>query len=409
MRSIVIGAGYAGLAAVTRLAAAGRSVTVLEARDRVGGRAWSQALENGEIVERGAEYIFPVEHAVRALAAEYRIPLVSHGVTYERRTLGGRRIGWSDLLATERRVHEAAASIAVERPDASVQDAFASAIGADYRQDPYFRRFVTSVAADPAEVGVQALPGAGSGELIDDGGRLRGGNQSLAAAMAASLGPAVRLSTPVAGIRLSSSEVTAVIASGESIVADELIIAVPLPLVEELELDFSLPRAISDALARRAMGDATKCAVALQEDVLDPAVQSAAEFSWSWQSLDVSGAARVPALTGFTGGGSAARYAGPGGGDLWLDDVTALRGPLQTSGDVLVTAWREDPWARGAYSHPLPGWDRRDIGAFDELIGGRVTFAGEYISTAASLDAAASSGIAAAQRLLRARTTGAPS
>ncbi|WP_025105501.1 flavin monoamine oxidase family protein [Microbacterium paraoxydans] len=409
MRSIVIGAGYAGLAAATRLAAAGRSVTVLEARARVGGRAWSEALENGVVVERGAEYIFPGEHAVRALAAEYGIPIVSHGVTYERRTLEGRRLSWSELLAAEQRVRDAAAVVAAERPDASVQDAFVSAFGADHRRHPYFRRFATSVAADPAEVGVQALLGEGHGELIDDGGRLHGGNQSLAVAMAASLGEAVRLSTPVAGIRLSASDVTAVTAAGESIVGDELVIAVPLPLVRELDIGFPLPPAIDRALARRGMGDATKCSVALREDVGDPAVQSAEEFSWSWQSLDVSGAVRVPALTGFTGGGSAARYAGPGGAGRWLDDVTALRGPLRTSGEVLVTAWRDDPWTQGAYSHPLPGWDRGDIAVFDELIGGRVTFAGEFISTAASLDGAASSGVDAAHRLLRAHGVSATS
>lgn len=409
MRSIVIGAGYAGLAAATRLAAAGRSVTVLEARERVGGRAWSQALENGVVVERGAEYIFPGEHAVRALAAEYGIPIVSHGVTYERRTLDARRIGWSELLETEHRVREAAAVVAAERPDASAEDAFAEALGAGHRRHPYFRRFATSLAADPAAVGVQALVGEGHGDLIDDGGRLHGGNQSLAVAMAASLGAAVRLSTPVAGIRLSPSAVTAVTAAGESVVGDELVIAVPLPLVHELELDFSLPPAVEAALARRSMGDATKCSVALQEAVDDPAVQSGEEFSWSWQSLDASGAARVAALTGFSGGGSAARYAGPGGADRWLDDVTALRGPLRTTGEVLVTSWREDPWARGAYSHPLPGWDRGDISAFDDLIGSRVTFAGEFISTAASLDGAAASGVDAARRLLRAHGTGATS
>ncbi|MCK8478307.1 flavin monoamine oxidase family protein [Microbacterium aurugineum] len=408
MRSIVIGAGYAGLTAATRLAAAGRSVTVLEARERVGGRAWSVPLENGVVVERGAEYIFPGEHSVRALAAEYGIPIVTHGVTYERRTLDGRRLSWSELLSAQQRVREVAAIIASERPGASAQDAFLAAFGAEHHRHPYFRRFATSVAADTAEIGVQALLGEGHGDLIDDGGRLHGGNQSLAVAMAASLGEAVRLSTPVTGVRLSASDVTAVTAAGESIVGDEVVIAVPLPLVREL-LDFPLPAAVDRALASRAMGDATKCAVALQEGVHDPAVQSAEEFSWSWQSLDASGAARVPALTGFTGGRSAARYTGPAGAHRWLDDVTALRGPLRTSGEVLVTAWRDDPWTRGAYSHPLPGWDRGDIAVFDELIGGRVTFAGEFISTTASLDGAASSGFDAAHRLLRAHGVSATS
>ncbi|WP_101844514.1 flavin monoamine oxidase family protein [Zhihengliuella sp. ISTPL4] len=403
MRSIVIGAGFAGLAAATRLAAAGRDVTVLEARGRVGGRAWSEKLGNGVVVERGAEYIFPGEHAVRALAAEFRVPIVSHGVSYERRTLDGRRISWPDLLDTERRVHVAAHHLAAERSEASVQDAFAAALGEEFARHPFVRRFLTSVAASADEIGVHALLGSDPEKLIDDGGRLLGGNQSLATAMAEALGHAVRLSSPVVAVRLGSAEVTVVTAGAERFAAEELVIAVPLPLLDELGMDFALPKGIVEALAMRGMGDATKCAVALQRDVEDPAVQSPSEFSWSWQSRDVSGTARVPALTGFTGGPSAARYAGPDGGDLWLDDVRELRGDLETSGAPLVTAWSHDPWARGAYSHPLPGWHSRDIVAFDEVIGGRVTFAGEYISTAASLDGAASSGRAAAERLLRRR------
>ena len=58
MRVVVVGAGYAGLAAADALRAGGAEVTVLEARDRVGGRVWSvpfgpapgrEAAEAGEI------------------------------------------------------------------------------------------------------------------------------------------------------------------------------------------------------------------------------------------------------------------------------------------------------------------------------------------------------------------------
>jgi phytoene dehydrogenase-like protein len=53
---IVIGAGFAGLAAATELADRGVDVRVLEARDRVGGRVWSDRA-GGTVIERGAEFV----------------------------------------------------------------------------------------------------------------------------------------------------------------------------------------------------------------------------------------------------------------------------------------------------------------------------------------------------------------
>ena len=52
----VVGAGYAGLTAARRLTQAARSVVVLEARDRVGGRIWTQQLSDGTPVDRGGAW-----------------------------------------------------------------------------------------------------------------------------------------------------------------------------------------------------------------------------------------------------------------------------------------------------------------------------------------------------------------
>ena len=68
-RVVVVGAGFAGLAAADALAEAGMDVTVLEARDRVGGRVWSQSLPDGSVIERGAEFILPDDTRIRSTAA----------------------------------------------------------------------------------------------------------------------------------------------------------------------------------------------------------------------------------------------------------------------------------------------------------------------------------------------------
>ena len=66
----IVGAGYAGLTTARRLTQAGKTVAVLEARDRVGGRIWTQQLDSGATVDRGGGWLAPNHDAAHALAAE---------------------------------------------------------------------------------------------------------------------------------------------------------------------------------------------------------------------------------------------------------------------------------------------------------------------------------------------------
>ena len=79
---VVIGAGVAGLSAAAQLARAGQSVTIVEARSRLGGRVFTQLdTALGVPIEFGAEFI-------HGLAPEIWQPLQEHGIIISE--MGGR-------------------------------------------------------------------------------------------------------------------------------------------------------------------------------------------------------------------------------------------------------------------------------------------------------------------------------
>ncbi|HXW84178.1 MAG TPA: FAD-dependent oxidoreductase, partial [Candidatus Binataceae bacterium] len=77
---VVIGAGAAGLAAANELVQAGRTVALLEARDRVGGRIWTRSEAGLPVpVELGAEFIHGSAPITRALLSKAGVSVIDIG------------------------------------------------------------------------------------------------------------------------------------------------------------------------------------------------------------------------------------------------------------------------------------------------------------------------------------------
>jgi monoamine oxidase len=72
---VVVGAGISGLVAARQIARSGRSVLVVEARDRVGGRVLNHTLRSGATIESGGAFVGPTQDHIIALANELKVPM----------------------------------------------------------------------------------------------------------------------------------------------------------------------------------------------------------------------------------------------------------------------------------------------------------------------------------------------
>ena len=84
VRVLVAGAGLAGLAAARDLMLNGADVTVVDARNRVGGRVWTvrDRFVDGQHAEAGGDLIDEGQHEIRQLAQELRSQARSHSARW---------------------------------------------------------------------------------------------------------------------------------------------------------------------------------------------------------------------------------------------------------------------------------------------------------------------------------------
>ena len=368
----VIGAGFAGLAAADALRAGGAEVTVLEARDRVGGRVWSVPFGEGAVVERGAEFILPGYDSMNALAARFGIPLVLKGTPYGRRVpIGEEAVSQTDLEGAFDRLAAGGAADA-----ASAADAIAT-----LDLDPPLSKLIqTRVAISnghPADDLAASVLDEGASTFGDfDNHTLEGGNMRLAEALAAELGAAVRLSSPVRRVRWSQGAVNIATDHAE-IEADAVVVAIPTAPLAEIEFDPPLEGATAEALRAVTYGQNSKLFLRLRSPAPPSAIMSVAGHFWTYTQLGADGRP-APFVTGYTGTMSAIDdLGGSDGFERWVAALVALREDLDLEPEsAMLSSWHDDPWVRGSYSARTLSSPLRD----DDLVKpiGPLFFAGEH-------------------------------
>ncbi|MFT4396751.1 flavin monoamine oxidase family protein [Gordonia lacunae] len=394
---VVIGAGLAGLTAARRLKASGRTVVVVEARDRVGGRTLNHSLTDGSTVELGGQWIGPTQTAVLHLAEELGLE------TYPTHTMGKHLIeyrgkahrytgsipfvpspslaeGYLALKRLERMARTVSASSPWSTPRSEEWDGQTLQSWIDrHVRTSGGRSLVVLVcqavlAADPSEVSLlhvlaYVASAGGIDPLIDTVGgaqerRVVGGSQRLTLAMAAEFGPdELRTSHPVDAIDHVDDQVAVYIRSKDLVInARQVIVAMSPSMAGRITYSPPLPPARDQLTQRAPNGSVTKFMAIYptpfwrrlgfsgQAFLIDGPLKMVYDNSPHDSDLGV--------LVTFFEGGSA-RTASQAGTRWRRETVlaifTRLFGPAaQEPAEVIERDWSAEEFTRGCYGAVMP-------------------------------------------------------
>lgn len=425
---VVVGAGLAGLTAARELTAAGLTVQVLEARNRVGGRTVNHALGENSVVETGGQFVGPTQDHVLRLAASVGVgtfPAYDTGSSMYVKNGNARRFDGGvppDLAALPdvgvlvARIDRAANQIPVDRPwsaprarewDTQTLATWArrhsATAGGVELLDILLGSVFGGTSADASALfGLAYVAGAGNeytpgtvDRLMSVAGgaqqwRFLGGSQAICIEIAKQLGDAVRLDTPVRRVEQYPDRVV-VCSDTESWIARSAVVAIPPVLATRIDWSPQLPAPQEALFQRMNFGGLAKCEAVYPEPF--------------WRASGLSGQALfrdsdVPVssmfdnsppdgsqgvLMGFVGtwGG---RHRG---GRNWSDGTDAKRrgevlrafasavGPRALEPTEWIELdWTREHWTRGGPTAVLAPGVLTELGRWRDTAFGRVQWAG---------------------------------
>jgi monoamine oxidase len=361
-------------------------VIVFEARDRVGGRVHSTRLDNGAVVELGAEFVLPGYEVLRETAARLGLELFEKGTLYgDREPRGGPPVTRDELVAAYAALRDASTGSIANALERFVPSPGARAVVA--------ARLAVSSGYELEDQDASALAegAAGFGDFPSHG--VVGGNDRIALGLAERLAGVVRTSTVVTRVAWSSDGV-AVRAGSDEVAADACVIATPAPHALELEWDPPLPVWQHEALAAVRYGQAAKLFLPLAAPAPPSQTLSVPLRFWTWTQHGVQ------AASCFAGSPSALELLEVDQGtEKWANAARRLRPDLDSDALPLLSTWHDDPWARGAYSARTLSSPLDDEALARPV--GAVAFAGEHTAGSwhALMEGALCSGLRAASEV----------
>ncbi len=426
MDTIVVGAGIAGLTAARLLHSAGQRVVVLEARDRVGGRMWTDRTA-GFCVDRGASWIHgltgnPLTDLVPAFGVETREftvgsfqaggrPIADYDESQQLLDDDATRRWISDVDTADALFQRTVADSGHDESYATAAERTLAAIGwkperAERLRAFYRHRTEEQCGAEVEQVAAHALD---EDAIEGDEVIFPGGFDVLPRAFAEGLD--VRTGQAVTAISRSAGRVR-VDTEDASFDAARVIVTVPLGVLKSGAIAFTpaLPDAVAGPIGRLGMGVFNKVFLQFprrfwQDGVYAIRQHGQAGFPWhTW--YDVSVVSGEPMLLTFAGGTWGREIEAMTDAEVVSSVLGSLRkiyGPsVPDPVGHWITRWGSDPLAQGSYSYVAVGSSHDDHDALAGPVDGVLHFAGEatYGHEPATVHGALLSGHRAAERIL---------
>ncbi len=397
---VVIGAGAAGLTAAIELAKSGLRVTILEARDRIGGRIFTTIDPSTKIpVELGAEFVHGKPPEIWDIIRDYKLKTIERDG--DQWCFRHGQLCPCDFFAERDDVFK---YMNDKSPDQTFTQ-YLKTCCPDASDEA--KRWVLSYvqgfhAADPGKVSVHSLVKSNEAEEKIEGDRafhIAGGYAALMNVLEREIqrhGVTLCLNTPLKQVSWAERQVR-LAAGGRTLFADKAVITLPLSVLQSGDVQFerALPRQKREALDNLEMGHVIRVTLVFRErfwkDLRPPGSEKTLAnlsflFSqdqwfptWWTQILEES-----PVITGWAPFPSADLLSGKPEKfvvDKCLDSLAKILDTKTAQVVSLLRAaythdWQSDPWSRGAYSYVKAGGQsaERDLG---QPLDGRLFFAGE--------------------------------